>query len=70
MELSSFTVIMFDMFDNNKSGWLIKLIEAVEEDAIVEDEDGIAVEAICSVEAICGSDTMKKQVRLVTDLCI
>ena len=70
MELSSFTVIMFDMFDSNKSGWLIKLIEAVEEDAIVEDEDGIAVEAICSVEAIDGSDTMKKQVRLVTDLCI
>ena len=61
---------MFDMFDSNKSGWLIKLIEAVEEDAIVEDEDGIAVEAICSVEAIDGSDTMKKQVRLVTDLCI
>ena len=61
---------MFDMFDSNKSGWLIKLIEAVEEDAIVEDEDGIAVEAICSVEAICGSDTMKKQVRLVIDLCI
>ena len=30
-------------------------------DAIVEDKDGIAVEAICSVEAICGSDTMKKQ---------
>ena len=57
---------MFDMFDSNKRGWLIKLIEVVEEyaiDAIVEDEDGIAVEAICSVEAICGSDTMKKQVR-------
>ena len=67
MELSSFTVIMFD---GNKSGWLIKLIEAVEEDAIVEVEDGIAVEAICSVEAIDGSDTMKKQVKLVTDLCI
>ena len=45
---------------------MIKLIEAVEEDAIdviVEDEDGIAVEAICSVEAICGSDTMKKKMR-------
>ena len=73
MELSSFTVIMFDMIDSNKSGWLIKLIEAVEEDAIdviVEDEDGIAVEAICLVEAIYGSNTMKKQVRLVTDLCI
>ena len=60
---------MFDMFDSIKRGWLIKLIEAVEaveEDAIaaiVEDEDGIAVEAICSVGAICGSDTMKKQVR-------
>ena len=57
---------MFDMFDSNKRGWLIKLIkavEAVEEDAIVEDEDGIAVEAICSVKAVCGSDTMKKQVR-------
>ena len=55
---------MFDMFDNNRRGWLIKLIEAVEEnamDAIVEDEDDIAVEAICSVQAICGSDTMKKQ---------
>ena len=60
---------MFDMFGSNKRGWLIKLIEAVEAveedaiDAIVEDEDGIAVEAICSVGAICGSDTMKKQVR-------
>ena len=60
---------MFDMFDSNKRGWLIKLIEAVEAvdedaiDAIVEDEDGIAVEAICSVEAICGSDTMKKKMR-------
>ena len=46
---------------------LIEAAEAVEEDAIdaiVEDEDGIAVEAICSVGAICGSDTMKKQVRL------
>ena len=45
---------------------LIEAVEAVEEDAIdaiVEDEDGIAVEAICSVEAICGSETMKKQVR-------
>ena len=55
---------MFDMFDNNRRGWLIKLIEAVEEnamDAIVEDEDDIAVEAICSIQAICGSDTMKKQ---------
>ena len=54
---------MFDMFDSIKRGWLIKLIESVEAveedaiDAIVEDEDGIAV------EAICGSDTMKKQVR-------
>ena len=51
------------MFDNNKRGWLIKLIEAVEEnamDAIVEDEDDIAVEAICSEQAICGSDTMMK----------
>ena len=40
------------------------MIEAVEEnamDAIVEDEDDIAVEAICSVQAICGSDTMKKR---------
>ena len=58
---------MFDMFDSNKRGWLIKLIEAVEEDAIdviVEDEDGIAVEGICSMGAICGSDTMKKQVRV------
>ena len=45
---------------------LIEAVEAVEEDAIdaiVEDEDGIAVEAICSMEAIFGSDTMKKQVR-------
>ena len=45
---------------------LIEVVEAVEEDAIdaiVEDEDGIAVEAICSVKAVCGSDTMKKQVR-------
>ena len=64
MELSSFTVIMFDMFDSNKSGWLIKLIDEVEEDAIVEVEEGIAVEAVCSVEAIDGSDTMKKQVKL------
>ena len=60
MELSSFTVIMFD---SNKSGWLIKLIDEVEEDAIVEVEEGIAVEAVCSVEAIDGSDTMKKQVK-------
>nr|POE48551.1 putative disease resistance protein [Quercus suber] len=30
-------------------------------DAIVEDDDDIVVEAICSAEAICGSDTMKKQ---------
>ena len=42
---------------------LIEAVEVVEEDAIVEDEDGIAVEAICSMEAIFGSDTMKKQVR-------
>ena len=42
---------MFDMFDSNKSGWLIKLIDEVEE-------------AVCSVEAIDGSDTMKKQVKL------
>ena len=55
---------MFDMFDSNKSGWLIKLIDEVEEDAIVEVEEGIAVEAVCSVEAIDGSDTMKKQVKL------
>ena len=61
---------MFDMFDYIKRGWLIKLIEAVEAveedaiDAIVEEEDGIAVEAIYSVGAICGSDTMKKQVWL------
>ena len=47
---------MFDMFDSNKRGWLIKLIEAVEVveedtiDAIVEDEDGIAIEAICSMD--------------------
>ena len=60
---------MFDMFDSIKRGWLIKLIEAAEAveedaiDAIVEDEDGIAVEATCSVGAICGSDTMKRQVR-------
>ena len=55
---------MFDMFDSNKSGWLIKLIDEVEEDAIVEVEEGIAVEAVCSVEAIDGSDTMKKPVKL------
>ena len=45
---------------------LIEVVEVVEEDAIdaiVEYEDGIVVEAICSVGAICGSDTMKKQVR-------
>ena len=51
------------MFDSNSRGWLIKLIEVVEEDAmdtIVEAEDDIAIEAICSVEVICGSDTMKK----------
>ena len=55
---------MFDMFDSNKSGWLIKLTDEVEEDAIVEVEEGIAVEAVCSVEAIDGSDTMKKPVKL------
>ena len=54
---------MLVMFDSNKRGWLIKLIEVVEEDtmdAIVEVEDDIAVEAIYSVEDICGSDTIKK----------
>ena len=62
---------MFDMFDNNRRGWLIKLIEAVEEnamDAIVEDEDDIAVEAICSVQAICGSDTMEKQMSFTKNI--
>ena len=58
------------MFDSNRRGWLIKLIEAVEEDAmdaIVDDEDDIVVEAICSVEAICGSDNMKKQISFRED---
>ena len=57
---------MFDMFDNSNRGWLIKLIEEVEED-MVEDKEVEVVAAIVAaiveselVEIIFGSDTMKK----------
>ena len=48
---------MFDMFDNSNRGWLIKLIEEVEEEEVV------VVAAIVEsefVEIVLGSDTMKK----------
>ena len=53
---------MFDMFDNSNIGWLVKLIEEVEED-IVEEEEVEVVAAIVEselVEIVFGSDTMKR----------
>ena len=59
---------MFDMFDNSNRGWLIKLIEEVEEDMVEEEEEEVAVGAAIVaaivesefVEIVLGSDTMKK----------
>ena len=57
---------MFDMFDNSNRGWLIKLIEEVEEDMVEEEEVVVGaaiVDAIVEsefVEIVLGSDTMKK----------
>ena len=52
---------MFDMFDNSNRGWLIKLIEEVEEEEVVV---GAAIVAAIVesefVEIVLGSDTMKK----------
>ena len=66
MELSNLTVIMFDMFDNSNRGWLIKLIEEVEEDMVEEEEVEVGVAIVAAivesefVEIVFGSDTMKK----------
>ena len=52
---------MFDMFDNSNRGWLITLIEEVEEEEVVV--DAAIVAAIVEsefVEIVLGSDTMKK----------
>ena len=52
---------MFDMFDNSNRGWLIKLIEEVEEEEVVV--SAAIVAAIVEsefVEIVLGSDTMKK----------
>ena len=53
---------MFDMFDNNNRGWLIKLIEEVEEDMVEEEEVEVGAAIVESelVEIVFGSDTMKK----------
>ena len=53
---------MFDMFDNSNRGWLIKLIEEVEEDMVEEEkvEVGAAIVESELVEIVFGSDTMKK----------
>ena len=48
---------MFDMFDNSNRGWLIKLIEEVEEEEVVV---GAAIVESEFVEIVLGSDTMKK----------
>ena len=66
MELSNLTVIMFDMFDNSNKGWLIKLIEEVEEDMVEEEEVEVGAAIVAAivesefVEIVLGSDTMKK----------
>ena len=66
MELSNLTVIMFDMFDNSNRGWLIKLIEEVEEDMVEEEEVEVGVAIVAAivesefVEIVFCSDTMKK----------
>ena len=49
--LSSFTVIIFAMFESSKSGWLIKFteeLEEVEEEAVVE-FDATIVEAEAAI---------------------
>ena len=53
---------MFDMFDNSNRGWLIKLIEEVEEDMVEEEEVEVGAAIVESefVEIVLGSDTMKK----------
>ena len=53
---------MFDMFDNSNKGWLIKLIEEVEEDMVEEEEVEVVAAIVESelVEIVLGSDTMKK----------
>ena len=52
---------MFDMFDNSNRGWLIKLIEEVEEEEVVV---GAAIVAAIVesefVEIVLCSNTMKK----------
>ena len=48
---------MFDMFDNSNRGWLIKLIEEVEEEEVVV---GAAIVESEFVEIVFCSDTMKK----------
>ena len=66
MELSNLTVIMFDMFDNSNRGWLIKLIEEVEEDMVEEEEVEVGAAIVAAiveselVEIVLGSDTIKK----------
>ena len=57
---------MFDMFDNSNRGWLIKLIEEVEEDMVEEEEVEVGAAIVAAivesefVEIVLGSDTMKK----------
>ena len=57
---------MFDMFDNSNRGWLIKLIEEVEEDMVEEEEVVVGAAIVAAivesefVEIVLGSDTMKK----------
>ena len=53
---------MFNMFDNSNRGWLIKLIEEVEEDMVEEEEVVVGATIVESefVEIVLGSDTMKK----------
>ena len=57
---------MFDMFDNSNRGWLIKLIEEVEEDMVEEEEVEVGAAIVAAivesefVKIVLGSDTMKK----------
>ena len=48
--------------DNSNRGWLIKLIEEVEEDMVEEEEVEVGAAIVESelVEIVFGSDTMKK----------
>ena len=49
------------MFDSSKSGWLTKLIGAVmDKDIIAKVDTIVEVEDDIAIEAIYGSDTMKK----------